>query len=92
MTKVYGMPELKSGTRVSLQVQDVDTLMMELRTKFLRVLEEEPVQPLVLDDAEGEALDIEAATAVTAEAVITEPEIIATEAASADAESKGEAA
>jgi exoribonuclease-2 len=92
MTKVYGMPELKSGTRVSLQVQDVDTLMMELRTKFLRVLEEEPVQPLVLDDAEGEALDIEAAAAVTAEAVITEPEIVATEATSADAESKGEAA
>jgi exoribonuclease-2 len=87
MTKVYGMPELKSGTRVSLQVQDVDTLMMELRTKFLRVLEEEPVQPLVLDDAEGEALDIEVAEAVTAE-----PEIVTTEAAGADTENKDEAA
>jgi len=68
MTKVYGMAETKPGTRVSLQVQEVDTLMMELRTKFLRVLEEEAVQPLVLDDAEGETLDIEAAEAVNAEA------------------------
>lgn len=65
MTKAYGMPEMKSGTRVSLQVQDVDTLMMELRTKFLRVLEEEPIQPLLLDDAEGEALEIEAAEVAT---------------------------
>jgi exoribonuclease-2 len=87
MTKVYGMPELKAGTRVSLQVQDVDTLMMELRTKFLRVLEEEPVQPLVLDDAEGEALDIEVAEVVTADA-----EIVSTDAASVDTESNGEVA
>lgn len=41
MTKVYGMPELKPGTRVNLQVQEVDTLMMELRTKFMGVLAEE---------------------------------------------------
>ena len=66
MTKVYGMPEMKSGTRISLQVQDVDTLIMELRTKFLRVLEEEPIQPLVLDDAEGEALELEPVEAVKA--------------------------
>jgi hypothetical protein len=51
------------------------------------VLEEEPVQPLVLDDAEGEALDIEVAEAVTAE-----PEIVTTEAAGADTENKDEAA
>jgi len=68
MTKVYGMPELKSGTRVSLQVQDVDTLMMDLRTKFLRVLEEEPVQPLVLDDAEGEALELSVTEVAAADA------------------------
>jgi len=55
---------------------------MELRTKFLRVLEEEPVQPLVLDDAEGEILDIE----------VAEAEVVETEAANTDAESKGEAA
>ena len=59
MTKVYGLPELKAGTRVSLQVQDVDTLIMELRTKFLRVLEEEPVQPLVLDVDDGESIGLE---------------------------------
>jgi exoribonuclease-2 len=49
MTKVYGLPELKPGTRVSLQVQEVDTLLIELRTKFLKVLEEEPEQ---LDEAD----------------------------------------
>lgn len=59
MTKVYGLPELKAGTRVSLQVQEVDTLVMELRTKFLRVLEEEPVQQLPLNDADGESVDLE---------------------------------
>jgi exoribonuclease-2 len=40
MTKVYGLPELKSGTRVSLQIQEVDTLLIELRTKFIEVLDE----------------------------------------------------
>jgi len=44
MTKVYGLPDLKPGTRVSLQVQEVDTLLMELRTKFLHVLENETTQ------------------------------------------------
>ncbi|MSP86124.1 MAG: RNB domain-containing ribonuclease [Methylotenera sp.] len=42
MTKVYGLPELKPGTKVSLQVQEVDTLLMELRTKFIAVLADEP--------------------------------------------------
>ena len=85
MTKVYGMPDMKSGTRVSLQVQEVDTLMMELRTKFLRVLEEEPIQPLLLDDAEGEALEIE-----SAEAAATGAE--KTETAAAEPESRAEVA
>ncbi len=64
MTKVYGMPDMKPGTRVCLQIQDVDTLMMDLRTKFVRVLEEEPVQPLVLDDEEGAVLDADPGAAV----------------------------
>lgn len=59
MTKVFGMPELKSGTRVSLQIQEVDTLLMDLRTKFIAVLEQEPVQPLLLDDIEGETVELE---------------------------------
>ncbi len=58
ITKVYGMPVLKSGVRVSLEIQEVDTLMMELRCKFQRILEEEPLQPLVLDEQEGELLDL----------------------------------
>jgi len=56
MTKVYGLPELKSGTRVSLQVQEVDTLMLDLRTKFIQVLEE-AVAPVDFDDADVEGLD-----------------------------------
>jgi len=91
MTKVYGMPELKPGTRVSLLVQDVDTLMMDLRTKFQRVLEEEPVQPLLLDDAEGEAMDM----AVTEAAEVVDAEAAGTEVPSnsaADSVSEGEAA
>ena len=43
MTKVYGLPELKPGSRVGLKVQEVDTLLMELRTKFIGLLEEAPV-------------------------------------------------
>jgi exoribonuclease-2 len=52
ITKVYGLPELKAGTRVSLQVQEVDTLLMELRTKFIGVLEEPTAEvPEILDEA-----------------------------------------
>ena len=51
MTKVYGLPELKAGMRVSLKVQEVDTLMMELRTKFIKVLEEAPAV-LAIDEDE----------------------------------------
>jgi exoribonuclease-2 len=58
MTKVYGLPELKPGTRVSLLVQEVDTLMIDLRTKFVKVLEE-ATAPVDFDDADliVEALD-----------------------------------
>jgi exoribonuclease-2 len=56
MTKVYGLPELKPGTRVSLQVQEVDTLMLDLRTKFVKVLEE-AAAPVDFDDADIEGLD-----------------------------------
>ncbi|MDD2833301.1 MAG: RNB domain-containing ribonuclease, partial [Methylotenera sp.] len=59
MTKVYGLPELKAGTRVSLQVQEVDTLMMELRAKFSRVLEEEPIHEVVLSDDEGTEMEVD---------------------------------
>ena len=50
MTKVYGLPDLKPGTRVNLQVQEVDTLMMELRTKFLKVIDEPATLEAVMSD------------------------------------------
>ncbi len=55
MTKVYGLPELKSGTRVSLQIQEVDTLLIELRTKFIEVLDEAvaTVAETIIDDNEN---------------------------------------
>jgi len=63
---------------------------MELRTKFLRVLEEEPIQPLLLDDAEGEALDIEAAEPVKTE--VAQADTAASEVSNDDQESKVEVA
>ncbi len=56
ITKVYGLTELKAGTRVSLQIQEVDTLLMELRTKFLCVIEEAAVlEPVIIDEENQEA-------------------------------------
>jgi exoribonuclease-2 len=43
MTKVYGLPEMKPGTRIGLNVQEVDPLLMELRCKFIAVLPEAPL-------------------------------------------------
>jgi exoribonuclease-2 len=40
---VYGLPEMKPGTRIGLQVQEVDPLLMELRCKFIAVLPEAPL-------------------------------------------------
>lgn len=37
ITKVYSLPELTVGTRVRLQIKRVDTLLMELDTRFLHV-------------------------------------------------------
>jgi exoribonuclease-2 len=54
MTKVYGLPELKAGTRVSLQVQEIDTLLMELRTKFIAVIEEPSETEAVIIDEENQ--------------------------------------
>jgi exoribonuclease-2 len=70
MTKVYGLPELKPGTRVNLQVVEVDTLLMELRTRFMGVLEEEPVstEALVIDEEGVFAEDLLAGDKADAEA------------------------
>jgi len=55
ITKVYGLPEFKPGTRVSLEVQEIDTLLIELRTKFLSVLEDEVAVPVI--DIDEDAID-----------------------------------
>lgn len=73
MTKVYGLPDLKPGTRVNLQVQEVDTLMMELRTKFTSVIDEPATLEAVLSDMalidrENVEVDIDVDIEVIAEA------------------------
>ncbi|MFD1121481.1 ribonuclease catalytic domain-containing protein [Methylophilus flavus] len=40
MTKVHALPVLKPGSKVQLSVQKVDTLLMELECKFLRLIED----------------------------------------------------
>ena len=63
ITKVFGMPELKVGSRVDLQIQEIDTLLMELRTKFIGLLDETP-QVIDMDNIDENTLDeILAATA-----------------------------
>ncbi|CAG0962097.1 Exoribonuclease 2 [Methylophilaceae bacterium] len=37
ITKVHSLPEIPAGTRVRLQIRRVDTLLMELDTRFLQV-------------------------------------------------------
>jgi len=37
ITKVYSLPELPAGSRVRLQIKRVDTLLMELDTRFLQL-------------------------------------------------------
>jgi exoribonuclease-2 len=39
ITKINGLPELASGTRVLLSIKEVDTLMIELECRFLQVSE-----------------------------------------------------
>jgi len=77
ITKVYGLPEFKPGTRVSLEVQEIDTLLIELRTKFLSVLEDEVAVPVI--DIDEDAID--AIVADTVCDVANEPALATPEAA-----------
>jgi exoribonuclease-2 len=43
ITKVPSLPELKVGTKVSLEIKHIDTLLMELNCKFKTVVEAEIV-------------------------------------------------
>ena len=75
ITKVYGLPEFKPGTRVSLEVQEVDTLLIELRTKFVSVLEDEVAVPVIdMDEDAIDAITAEAVSEVASEPVIENPE------------------
>lgn len=49
MTKVPSLPEQKSGTRVLLEVQKVDTLLMELSCKFKAIVAVEANAAAVMD-------------------------------------------
>lgn len=56
ITKVYSLPSLPSGTRVTLEIRRIDTLMMELDTRFKALIEPNegegvPVLPALDDDA-----------------------------------------
>ena len=55
ITKVHSLPELSVGTRVTLEIKRIDTLMMEIDTRF-KAVEEAPIsQPIevAIDDSKG---------------------------------------
>ena len=51
ITKVPSLPELKVGTKVSLEIKHVDTLLMELNCKFKQVLDVEGAETGVLENS-----------------------------------------
>lgn len=50
ITKVPSLPELKVGTKVSLEIKHIDTLLMELNCKFKQIIEEAEKEELVNED------------------------------------------
>lgn len=56
MTKVHSLPVLKSGTKVSLEIKHVDTLLMVLDCKFVGVVEEASTG-FVIEDEDNTALE-----------------------------------
>jgi exoribonuclease-2 len=53
ITKVHSLPELAVGTRVSLEVKRIDTLMMEIDTRFKAVEAEATPVEVAIDDTKG---------------------------------------
>ena len=53
-TKVHSLPVLKPTTRVTLQIKEIDTLLMELSTKFVAVLEEASANAVLDTELEAE--------------------------------------
>jgi exoribonuclease II len=54
ITKVPSLPELKVGTKVSLEIKHIDTLLMELNCKFKQVVAEVEKEEVVVDEVEEE--------------------------------------
>lgn len=52
MTKVFSLPELKPGTKILLEIKQVDTLLMELHSRFKAIITENEL----LDEAMPEAI------------------------------------
>jgi exoribonuclease-2 len=53
ITKVHSLPELAVGTRVTLEVKRIDTLMMEIDTRFKAVETEATPAEVAIDDTKG---------------------------------------
>ena len=54
-TKVHSLPTLKPTTRVTLQIKEIDTLLMELNTRFVAVVSEPAADAIVELDTELDA-------------------------------------
>ena len=67
-TKVHSLPSLKPTTCVILQIKDIDTLLMELNTRFVAVVSEPAAGKVIEFDAELNAeLEAELAVELTVE-------------------------
>jgi exoribonuclease-2 len=47
ITKVPSLPELKVGTKVALEIKHIDTLLIELHSKFKQVIAEVEKEEIV---------------------------------------------
>lgn len=54
MTRVQGLPELAPGRRLTLQIDDIDPLGLEVRCYLLEVLPEREAVPEPAEEGEGE--------------------------------------
>jgi len=53
ITKVHSLPELPVGTRVTLEIKRIDTLMMEIDTRFKAAEEAPVIADVLIDDSKG---------------------------------------
>jgi exoribonuclease II len=65
MTKVHALPVLKPGSKVQLAVQKIDTLLMELECRFVRVVEETVTDEIAADETAAEEIATDSATPET---------------------------